>query len=93
MINTRDVGQHMDGNDDHSGLDLSDPAVANACTWRELPEGVSWTPERMEVNGRKGRRAICVLARDGFHYRVYDLDSSLGGEQNAVTDSSDEIMS
>ena len=84
----------MDGNDDHSSIDLSGPDVASEYTWREFPEGVSWTPEKMGVNGRKGRRAICVLARDRFHYRVYELDSSSGGEgvQDTGTDGSDEIM-
>lgn len=85
----------MDGSDDHSSIELSGPDAASAYTWQEFPEGVSWTPERVEVNGRKGRRVICVLAQDRFHYRVYDLDSSSGGEdvQDTRTESSDEIMS
>ena len=84
----------MDGNGDHSSIDISGPNVASEYTWQEFPEGVSWTPERMEVNGRKGRRAICVLAQDRFHYRVYDLDGSSGGDvvQDSGTDGSDEIM-
>lgn len=85
----------MDGNTDHSSIDLSRPDVASAYMWQEFPDGVSWTPERMEVNGRKGRRVICVLAQDRFHYRVYDLDgSSSGGEvQDTRTEGSDEVMS
>ena len=49
----------------------------------------------MEINGRKGRRVICVLAHDRVHYRVYDLDSSSGGEkvQDTRTEGSDEVMS
>ena len=39
-----------------------------------FPTGPAWTPERIEVNGRKGRRAICVVAQDRMHYRIYDLD-------------------
>lgn len=97
-MNEKNVGQRMDGNDDHSSIDLSCPDVANAYTWHEFPEGVSWAPERMEANGRKGRRVICVLAQDKFHYRVYDLDSSggsSGGEetQDVRTEGSDEVMS
>lgn len=97
-INENNVGHGMDGNDDYSSIDLSCPDVASAFTWHEFPEGVSWAPERMEVNGRKGRRAICVLAQDRFHYRVYDLDSSGGssaGEeiQDVRTETSDEVMS
>lgn len=73
-------------------IDLSDRESLDARTWQELPAGVSWTPERMEINGRKGRRVICVLAQDHFHYRIYDLDSST--ETLATgTERSDEIMS
>lgn len=84
------------------GIDLPDPDVASEYTWQEFPEGVSWTPERLEVNGNKNRRVIgnknrrviCVLAQDGFHYRVYDLDSPSAGEdvQDTETDGGDEIM-
>ena len=85
----------MDGNDDYSSIDLSCPDVASSYTWQEFPEGVSWVPEKMEVNGKKGRRVLCVLAQDRLHYRVYDLDISSGGEeaQGTRTESSDEIMS
>ncbi|KAK3168298.1 hypothetical protein OEA41_004745 [Lepraria neglecta] len=72
-------------------IDLSDPEDLNACTWQEFPAGVSWTPERLEVNGRKGRRVICVLAQDRFHYRVYDLDTS-SETQNTRTEGSDDVM-
>lgn len=84
----------MGGNDVHLGIDLPDPDVASIYTWQEFPEGVSWTPERLEVNGKMNRRVICVLAQDGFHYRVYDLDSPSAGEdvQDTGTDGSDEIM-
>ena len=33
-----------------------------------------FSPARLVVNGRKGRRVIVVLAQDGKHYRVLDLD-------------------
>ena len=71
----------MEGSGYHSTIDLSDPDVAGAYMWQECPDGVSWTPERMEINGRKGRRAICLLAQDRFRYRVYDLDSSLDRDE------------
>lgn len=53
---------------------LSDSEGMEEHAWLEFGPGVSWTPQRIEINGRKGRRAACVLAEDGFHYRVYDLD-------------------
>ena len=46
-----------------------------------FPPGPTWTPKRMEINGRKGRRALCALAQDGLHYRVYDLDSTAIDEE------------
>ena len=57
-------------------IDISVPEKCEACTWQIFPPGISWAPEKVEVNGRKGRRVICVLAQDRLHYRVYDLDSS-----------------
>jgi anaphase-promoting complex subunit 4 len=32
-------------------------------------------PEKIEVNGRKGRRVVCVLGADRLHYKMFDLDS------------------
>ena len=31
--------------------------------------------ERIEVNGRKGRRVVCVVTQDRLRYRVFDLES------------------
>ena len=81
----------MDDIDVHSSIDLSDPDVASAYTWQVFPEGFSWSPEKLEVNGRKGRRAICVLAQDRFHYRVYDLDSP--SSSDGVPDTDNESVS
>lgn len=33
-----------------------------------------FTPSKLVVNGCKGRRVVVVLAEDGKHYRVLDLD-------------------
>lgn len=76
-------------------VDLADAEQLSTYTWQEFPIGVSWSPQRLEVNGRKGRRAICVVAEDGFHYRVYDLDSSSGVDENedSNNEGSDEFMS
>jgi anaphase-promoting complex subunit 4 len=42
---------------------------------------VGFIPERLEVNGRKGRRVVCVLGRDRLHYKVFDLDGEEEGEE------------
>ena len=44
-------------------------------TWMKFPAVASWTPQKLELNGRKGRRVVCIFAEDGHHFRVYDLDS------------------
>lgn len=35
----------------------------------------------MEVNGRKGRRVVCVLYGDGSRYEVFDLDAEMDDEE------------
>jgi anaphase-promoting complex subunit 4 len=35
---------------------------------------------RFDVNGRKGRRAICVLYDDGLRYEVLDMDAEMADE-------------
>lgn len=39
-------------------------------------------PDVMDVNGRKGRRVVCVLGKDSRAYKVFDLDplGDLGAE-------------
>lgn len=54
-----------------------------------FPTGLAWTPERIEINGRRGRRIICVVAKDKTRYRIHDLDSLHETEQ-AREDRSDE---
>jgi anaphase-promoting complex subunit 4 len=48
-----------------------------------FPPGPEWAPEKLEINGRKGRRIVCVLAKDKKNYRVYDIEAA---------DDFDEIM-
>lgn len=44
--------------------------------------GERFVPHKLVVNGRKGRRVVVVLAEDGKHYRVLDLDYA--GRENDV---------
>ncbi len=52
---------------------------------------------KLEVNGRKGRRAVCILYEDRLHYGVFDLDSDAmdgaeeGGAEDDQNGPSDEI--
>jgi len=93
--NEKQTKEQAEGTNLIPSVDLTRPEHLSAYTWQEVPTGVSWTPQRIEVNGRRGRRVICVVAEDGFHYRVYDLDSSPGihEKEDSKTEGSDEFMS
>lgn len=56
-------------------IDLIDQKYMDQFVQHVFPAGLAWTPERIEVNGRKGRRVICVVAKDKTRYRIHDLDS------------------
>ena len=74
-----------------STLEL-DPAAAGAARFvhHTFSVGPTWIPERIEINGRKGRRAVCILAQDRLRYRVYDLDSLTPDEGTSSVSGSDE---
>jgi anaphase-promoting complex subunit 4 len=38
-------------------------------------------PIYVDVNGRKGRRAVCVLYGDAMRYEVLDLDAAIDEEE------------
>ena len=60
-----------------ANLDLSKGRTMKHYVKHTFPEGPTWTPERIEVNGRKGRRAVCVVAEDRIHYRILDIDTPI----------------
>ena len=63
-------------------LDLSDFSVLKQYIAHEFPsEARAWMPGSIEVNGRKGRRAICVMSKDRLSFSLYDLDSSHDKEE------------
>ncbi len=39
-------------------------------------------PEYMEINGRKGRRVICVLSRNRQQYKILDLSGDEDGDDS-----------
>jgi anaphase-promoting complex subunit 4 len=43
--------------------------------------GSKTKPVHLTVNGRKGRRAVCVLYGDGMRYDVLDLDAAMENEE------------
>ena len=58
------------------GLDLSSSKLLKQYQRHKLPRNAPWDPEGIEINGREGRRAMCIFAKDRIHYRVFGLDSS-----------------
>ncbi len=57
-------------------LDVSDVSSLAPYTRHIFSREDPGQPEKLEVNGRKGRRVVCVLDHDGLRYRVFDLDSN-----------------
>ena len=55
-------------------MDLSRTDTMKRYIQHTFHSGPSSAPESIEVNGRKGRRAICVVTEDRTHYRIFDLD-------------------
>ena len=45
------------------------------------PTGPKSKPLWLDVNGKKGRRAVCVLYGDGMRYDVLDLDAAIEEEE------------
>ena len=62
-------------------IDLAHPSPL---LLHSFPNDPAWRPERMEINGRHGRRAVCVLAQDSLRYRVYDLDSTPNNDEETM---------
>lgn len=55
-------------------LDLSTPERLRSYVKHVFPARERFVPVRLEVNGRKDRRVVCVLGEDLRHYKVFDLD-------------------
>lgn len=71
------------------GLDVSFVSSLTPYTRHIFPQESVSQPEKLEVNGRKGRRVVCVLDADGLRYRVFDLDSS--ADTTRIKHSDDEV--
>ena len=63
---------------------LIDLARPSPLLRHSFPKDPGWSPERMEINGRDGRRAVCVLAQDALRYRVYELDSAPNNDEETM---------
>ncbi|KAL5413917.1 hypothetical protein PMIN04_009233 [Paraphaeosphaeria minitans] len=80
MKSTMLPGGHALSSSAHHTIELTAEMVSKHT--RHVFEG-RFTPLRLVVNGRKGKRVVVVLGSDKKHYRVLDLDftDKRGGEE------------
>ncbi|KAJ5488290.1 Anaphase-promoting complex subunit 4 [Penicillium expansum] len=68
-------------------LDLSPESPHASVLIHLFPlHGPKARPVHVDVNGRKGRRAICVLYGDAMRYEVLDLDAAMGDDDEEDED-------
>ena len=84
-------GMDMVGQDPFAhapSISLSEDEVTSTYARHTFPAD-SFKPARMEINGRKGRRVICVLSKDGLRYKIFDLGSGILEESSDEQDKGD----
>lgn len=81
------VSRKTDNESSHGTVTLT-PDILRRHT-RHVFEG-RFTPLKLVVNGREGRRVVVVLGSDCRHYRVLDLDFREGRGKEVVKDNGDE---
>lgn len=47
-------------------------------------------PVRVDVNGRRGRRAVCAVYGDGMRYEVFDMDAEVVDEDDDGDDENED---
>lgn len=57
------------------------------------PSGPKSKPMAIEVNGREGRRAVCVVYSDGMRYEVLDIDAEVEEEEEGDEGEENETSS
>lgn len=68
------------------------PAMVQQYTIHVFEREGRFIPDKLVVNGRKGRRVVVVLAKDAKHYRVLDMDyPSQREEEEGVTEIEGEV--
>ena len=89
---------------------IASPKPAVPITYLDLSAGYPWEgvlkhmfaahgpkakPIHVDVNGRKGRRAVCVLYGDSMRYEVLDLDAAIEEQEEievSYADAVEELM-
>ncbi|KAL8838983.1 MAG: hypothetical protein Q9170_001913 [Blastenia crenularia] len=65
-------------------IDLTNPNDMAMYTVHRFAMGKAWAPRRLEVNSRKGRRIMAILAEDNVHYRLFDIDGNQESKSSDV---------
>ena len=60
-----------------TAMAMSDEIYATMIRHAFATSGPKSKPIHVEVNGREGRRAVCVLYGDSLRYDVLDLDAAM----------------
>lgn len=77
-----------------SGVNLLDNEKLDHSVQHTFPANLGWAPDRIEINGRKGRQVVFVLSKDMKHYRIYDIggDNDAEGNEASQPDSHDNMI-
>lgn len=65
-----------------TSLDLTSLSQTGIIRHVFATSGPKMRPVQLDVNGRKGRRAVCVLYGDAMRYDVLDLDAAMLNEED-----------
>ena len=72
--------------------DFSDSIAQEACRKHVFPSSQHpWEVGRIEVNGRQGRRMLCVVSVDNLRYALFDLDSWQHAEERDDEEEEEEL--
>jgi anaphase-promoting complex subunit 4 len=74
-------------------MDLSDQTRHANFILHTFPPQQNMEPMTLQINGKKGRRVVCVLYSDGLRYSVFDLDSVSDGENEAEGEVGEQYQS
>lgn len=69
---------------ERSGINLRNEKDVAALIVQTFPAGTAWMPQRLEINGRRGRRTICVLAENKLQYRQFAIDELYKTDSQSV---------
>lgn len=70
--------------EDHSINSLDEAGTSTVL--HMFPHNDGFVPNKMVVNGRKGRMSVCILGQGNRHYKVFDL------EERRQADSGDSML-